>query len=52
MTTKQQLKTYHKKHLVKLAGYNNIKALCSDVPFMARSTKKGPSKKDIIKYIA
>ena len=51
MTTKQLLKRRPKKFLVNLAGYNNISALCKDVPSMVRSPKKGPSKKDIIKYL-
>ena len=51
MTTKQQLKTLPKRALIKIAGYRNMKALCADVPSMARSATEGPSKKDIIKYI-
>ena len=51
MTIKHRLKRFPKKHLVQLAGYNNIKQLCKDVPSMVRSPKKGPSKKDIIKYL-
>lgn len=51
VTTKQVLKRLPKKKLVIMAGYNNIKALCKDVPLMVRSTKKGPSKKAIIKYL-
>ena len=52
MTIKQQLKALPKRALIRIAGYRNMKALCADVPSMARSAKKGPSKKDIIKYIA
>lgn len=52
MTTKAQLKNLPKRALVKMLSYKNMKALIKDVPSMARSTKKGPSKKDIIKYIA
>ena len=51
MTTKAQLKTNPKKYLVQLAGYKNMKALIKDVPSMARSNRKAPSKKDIIKYL-
>jgi len=51
MTIKHRLKRSLKKHLVQLAGYNNISALCKDVPSMVRSPKKGPSKKAIIKYL-
>jgi len=51
VSTKQLLKRLPKKKLVIMTGYNNIKQLCSDVPSMVRSPKKGPSKKDIIKYL-
>lgn len=51
VSTKQILKRLPKKKLVIMAGYNNMKALCNDVPSMVRSYKKGPSKKDIIKYL-
>jgi hypothetical protein len=51
VSTKHKLKRFPKKHLVQLAGYNNISALCKDVPSMVRSPKKGPSKKAIIKYL-
>ena len=52
MTTKQQLKSLPKRAITRIAGYRNMKALCKDVPSMTRSTTKGPSKKEIIKYIA
>lgn len=51
MSAKQILKRLPKKKLVIMTGYNNIKQLCSDVPSMVRSPKKGPSKKAIIKYL-
>lgn len=51
VTTKQLLKRLPKKKLVIMAGYTNMKALCKDNPFIIRSTKKGPSKKDLIKYL-
>lgn len=52
VSAKQILKRLPKKKLVIMAGYNNIKALCNDAPSMVRSLKKGPSKKDLIKYLA
>lgn len=52
VSAKQILKRLPKKKLVIMAGYNNIKALCKDVPSMVRILKKGPSKKDLIKYLA
>lgn len=52
VTTKQVLKRLPKKKLVIMSGYSNMKALCADIPSMVRSTKKGPSKRDIIKYLA
>lgn len=51
MTTKQQLKDLPKRAIIRMAGYRNMKALCKDVPSLARSTTKGPSKKQIIKYL-
>ena len=50
--TRKQLKALPKRALIRIAGYRNMKALCKNVPSMARSATKGPSKKDIIKYIA
>ena len=50
--TRKQLKALPKRAIIRIAGYRNMKAFCADVPSLVRSTTKGPSKKDIIKYIA
>jgi len=49
--TRAELLLLPKKQIIRLCGYDNMKALCKANPSMSRSLKKGPSRKTLIKLL-